>query len=253
MVPPRLRGNRFPARREPACNRSIPAPAGEPITRSTLSIFSRVYPRACGGTQLEYRVIAWCDGLSPRLRGNHRPDTARLPLERSIPAPAGEPDSRRPPMEHSRVYPRACGGTAFLQGANQRVIGLSPRLRGNRALGEIVPHDRRSIPAPAGEPVASEDRSSICTVYPRACGGTEYRRLAFAQTTGLSPRLRGNHPQGQRRDMDDRSIPAPAGELDYDAWRRKWVYPRACGASNSIVAWKHTCITLKLQCALSSI
>ena len=49
---------------------SIPARAGEPgriwITRALIT----VYPRACGGTLLYYWLSLFCQGLSPRVRGN---------------------------------------------------------------------------------------------------------------------------------------------------------------------------------------
>ena len=47
---PRLRGNRQRAGEEARQLRSIPAPAGEPGRRKSLTRPTSVYPRACGGT-----------------------------------------------------------------------------------------------------------------------------------------------------------------------------------------------------------
>ena len=70
--------------------------------------------------------------------------------ERSIPAPAGEPNQRSSHLYLRRVYPRACGGTACLVFLLWKVIGLSPRLRGNLpGAGEVL-SKFGSIPAPAG-------------------------------------------------------------------------------------------------------
>ena len=100
---------------------------------------SKVYPRACGGTPIgriaEQRTSR--AGLSPRVRGN--PSTL-LAANVSV----------------DRVYPRACGGT--VEHANQPpmlVMGLSPRVRGNRCQFEFRASCLRSIPARAGEPLPS--------------------------------------------------------------------------------------------------
>ena len=67
---PRVRGNRSPIRCDCVSNRSIPARAGEPITRDTGRCSDRVYPRACGGTATTPIRIPIASGLSPRVRGN---------------------------------------------------------------------------------------------------------------------------------------------------------------------------------------
>ena len=136
----------------------------------------------------------------------------------SIPARAGEPASCELRRRHSKVYPRACGGTAF--GATQPIpaMGLSPRVRGNRA--------------------RVERRRTLGRVYPRACGGTRSRLGIGNARYGLSPRVRGNPGMtliaphaGQSR-----SIPARAGEprvqlLISDTGQVR-VYPRACGGTS---------------------
>ena len=67
---PRLRGNqwRYLSWFRPV--RSIPAPAGEPVTVDRVQVNSGVYPRACGGTPIRYACAGQPHGLSPRLRGN---------------------------------------------------------------------------------------------------------------------------------------------------------------------------------------
>ena len=51
----------------------------------------------------------------------------------SIPAPAGEPAFRCVDRMLHGVYPRACGGTGEPPKGHLADLGLSPRLRGNRA------------------------------------------------------------------------------------------------------------------------
>ena len=108
---PRLRGNQVaPAKGRSRCG-SIPAPAGEPRTPVPGPAPPPVYPRACGGTGVNYALNTNQEGLSPRLRGNLRTTHAGLTCDGSIPAPAGEPCSLWSVKATTRVYPRACGGT----------------------------------------------------------------------------------------------------------------------------------------------
>ena len=73
-----------------------------------------VYPRVCGGTSFRQPIWSYCEGLSPRVRGNLRRGGGGGVGWRSIPACAGEPRqvARRP--RRDGVYPRVCGGTSAL-------------------------------------------------------------------------------------------------------------------------------------------
>ena len=90
-----------------------------------------------------------------------------------------------------------------------------------------------SIPACAGEPFAIRVLTRLLRVYPRVCGGT----WAFPHVTwlssGLSPRVRGNHTVYTKTIDGLRSIPACAGE-PRPCWQRHrlpQVYPRVCGGT----------------------
>ena len=184
-------------------------------------------------------------GLSPRVRGNQGY------LFRSIPASAGQPPALGVPLPVSGlsprvhaerpgsvrwVYPRECGATLFPAairvslnpvyprecGATARVIrcsskgiGLSPRVRGNRRRPGGADASRGSIPASAGQP------------HP---------------AYGLSPRVRGNRPDGHRQPLRPGSIPASAGQplAACKAYRRRWVYPRECGATRILRSWNRS-------------
>ena len=250
---PRLRGNLLRQRQARPGQRSIPAPAGEPTPSASGPPWTAVYPRACGGTRGTSAYNDGADGLSPRLRGNHFPVDRYVCAHGSIPAPAGEPVLVQAARPAQGVYPRACGGTRLKVDALLAVPGLSPRLRGNPLETTRSGGHARSIPAPAGEPrrpsldpsphavyprACGEPRwGRACRacgrVYPRACGGTVLSPLASKLTSGLSPRLRGNHRCQHGRTVELRSIPAPAGEPMSTGWSRKprAVYPRACGGT----------------------
>ena len=128
---PRVRGNlrRWPAARD--VSRSIPACAGEPTIECTYHQKGRVYPRVCGGTGLANLAVVIKQGLSPRVRGNHRVVVPWDCYPGSIPACAGEPPRPNRPPATGRVYPRVCGGTAGRQLLQDGAQGLSPRVRGN--------------------------------------------------------------------------------------------------------------------------
>ena len=149
---PRMRGNPAQPVEASGGDRSIPASAGEPASRTMCPRAVSVYPGECGGTTACASFPSTIESLSPRVRGESRP-THRDQC-------------------YARVYPRECGGTLDTSSVAASPSGLSPRVRGN--LGRIDVHHRRggSIPASAGEPSAARVAPSSCKVYPRECGGT---------------------------------------------------------------------------------
>ena len=191
---------------------SIPARAGEPAMNTISSPAAMVYPRACGGTVPSQARPTAAAGLSPRVRGNRRRLHQPPNRHRSIPARAGEPNLRNLSSDISKVYPRACGGTTPRGAMPDRWLGLSPRVRGNRA--DAGPPRRlcRSIPARAGEPKMFGQNTIQIPVYPRACGGTRKLPGRHRSDAGLSPRVRGNQVQVIWPSLAPRSIPARAGE-----------------------------------------
>ena len=209
---PRVRGNHRGFQQRDCQGRSIPACAGEPQTHSSPSRSRKVYPRVCGGTTVQGMDTTDDLGLSPRVRGNPIDPGLGQGRRGSIPACAGEPKCRTPAFPGGRVYPRVCGGTAWVQPPRHCPGGLSPRVRGNPTAEHNCRGNARSIPACAGEPATECTCRYTTPVYPRVCGGTQMLCGEPVARTGLSPRVRGNpgchrHCAGARR-----SIPACAGE-----------------------------------------
>ena len=157
----------------------------------------------------------------------------RLAQYRSIPARAGEPHPYLWPGPTSWVYPRACGGTSQRLSTTESILGLSPRVRGNRGPGLHLAQGCRSIPARAGEPVLITGGDDHQAVYPRACGGTANSRALADASAGLSPRVRGNPHHGRWQWRACGSIPARAGEPSEPGSPlvAQPVYPRACGGT----------------------
>ena len=129
---PRVRGSLQQCRRAPRIRWSIPACAGEPPQIPLSSLWREVYPRVCGGASLARMNDSGSSGLSPRVRGSRLSTKTWSPIERSIPACAGEPGAPTTSWSRSRVYPRVCGGAGIHLVYRSTGIGLSPRVRGSR-------------------------------------------------------------------------------------------------------------------------
>ena len=180
------------------------------------------------------REWPWPNGLSPRVRGNHRHGdvvTLRLlsglsprvrgnpcyavgsgPMTGSIPACTGEPGSRLTWRIPRRVYPRVYGGTLPYHHPHRKVHGLSPRVRGNRYGLACILSTVRSIPACTGEPDKLPIIGRMLVVYPRVYGGTRITNNPGAPEPGLSPRVRGNRASRSGDHRSVGSIPACTGE-----------------------------------------
>ena len=151
-----------------------------------------VYPRVYGGTGLPLALALGSAGLSPRVRGNQQQRRALVRNRRSIPACTGEPLIPGKVEKCIRVYPRVYGGTGEDAVPLIRVMGLSPRVRGNLYQHCHRHQQKRSIPACTGEPAVTPVLNLITRVYPRVYGGTEADGWVPSSPHGLSPRVRGN-------------------------------------------------------------
>ena len=130
---PRGRGKRAYGGDMGACQRSIPAWAGETARPQNISCLIEVYPRVGGGNSLCPSPTRRDAGLSPRGRGKPRRKVVWDYPRRSIPAWAGETKPYILSNPSIAVYPRVGGGNEDnldQAGAN---IGLSPRGRGKPA------------------------------------------------------------------------------------------------------------------------
>mgnify|MGYP006270475329 CR=1 FL=1 len=108
---PRLRGHHQIVANISNWSGSIPASAGAPIMCNSGYVSPRVYPRVCGGTNVQGVTERITAGLSPRLRGHRGQRRGSGRVLGSIPASAGAPHTVRCRGRHTGVYPRVCGGT----------------------------------------------------------------------------------------------------------------------------------------------
>ncbi len=230
---PRLRGSPDVAAMPLSETGSIPAPAGEPRRATGKSTCCTVHPRACGGAITVREAAILQSGPSPRLRGSRQLRRAERAVDRSIPAPAGEPYAGGLSRLGNAVHPRACGGAGYCAHGRPPERGPSPRLRGSHRGGARNPLREGSIPAPAGEPRPAGPGPHPAWVHPRACGGAHWRPPSPSHSRGPSPRLRGSPSRERPPACNNGSIPAPAGEPLSRRCRltSPRVHPRACGGA----------------------
>ena len=172
-------------------------------------------------------------GLSPRTRGNPFHCLTRFPGTGSIPAYTGEPRDHQVAGDHDGVYPRVHGGTQGEDATGYVDHGLSPRTRGNPLFATPYQSFMRSIPAYTGEPTPPALNRKPHPVYPRVHGGTTVPVSSTHQTTGLSPRTRGNPCKWHWPLSVTGSIPAYTGEpaVLCQSVGRSRVYPRVHGGT----------------------
>ena len=181
-------------------------------------------------------------GLSPRGRGNLHLCNGCAAGHGSIPAWTGEPVSGSRWSLRVAVYPRVDGGTMRIIAHSRTFEGLSPRGRGNLHYRHFYFSRARSIPAWTGEPMATDTKPIICTVYPRVDGGTYTLAAGSRVNNGLSPRGRGNRQAGRPRQSRRGSIPAWTGEphAKSNPDEPSRVYPRVDGGTHNFTSFIRT-------------
>ena len=187
----------------------------------------------CGAAHAVGDDVVYTPGLSPRVRGSPASCSFKSTIARSIPACAGQPPMDRMGHKKWRVYPRVCGAAQRCPLCICPPVGLSPRVRGSRAIF-VVAHPRiRSIPACAGQPAITWTIKTAKEVYPRVCGAAGAVFSDPDNDAGLSPRVRGSPITLRSATSTSRSIPACAGQPPiFTQWGRlEQVYPRVCGAA----------------------
>ena len=194
------------------CPRSIPARAGETSIFSTIREVLGVNPRACGGDPYLREKGIELEGQSPRVRGRRLHRGSETKTGRSIPARAGETKKNWKRRKQKGVNPRACGGDLGVGVFPTPHRGQSPRVRGRQHHITLYLAQDGSIPARAGETLASFVKVSPERVNPRACGGDMIVKTDTVSFSGQSPRVRGRPAVILITLPGLRSIPARAGE-----------------------------------------
>ena len=191
--------------------RVIPARAGNGTRPRCSSRRGSGHPRAGGERPNEGTKHRQTAGSSPRGRGTEAIFLSINPLERVIPARAGNGPPRHKARGRSSGHPRAGGERLGMPEDQQDGIGSSPRGRGTDGGETADRYTVRVIPARAGNGGRWARRPADRAGHPRAGGERPAARGGGPRQDGSSPRGRGTAgaevPEAER----PRVIPARAG------------------------------------------
>ena len=109
------------------------------------------YPRRHGGNELDRRILANAQGLSPQARGKLQSYEWYPRIFGPIPAGTGETSSWNVRSSRSRAYPRRHGGNSNTMSGIPAYLGLSPQARGKPILRPLEGAPPGPIPAGTGE------------------------------------------------------------------------------------------------------
>ena len=189
------------------------------------------HPRGCGeqGNGLpQHRITT---GSSPRVRGTDFLSFQMVNCARLIPAGAGNRTTFTWMMGSWPAHPRGCGEQGPARTGKEGYFGSSPRVRGTVAERGIFAHLSRLIPAGAGNRRPWSLRSDPAAAHPRGCGEQVVSFISRAGRVGSSPRVRGTVRLDKEPVINQRLIPAGAGNRW--CWTRSLAsltaHPRGCG------------------------
>ncbi len=192
---------------------------------------SSVHPRGCG-EHGDVAIQPVCvDGSSPRVRGTSQFSLCIRRIVRFIPAGAGNMTRQPFVVHHQPVHPRGCGEHGNESWGIENNVGSSPRVRGTYPRRININHNRRFIPAGAGNILHQSWAAALLAVHPRGCGEHALRVGAGMLPGGSSPRVRGTLQARRPHSEFVRFIPAGAGNMSPDGGVKHGlaVHPRGCG------------------------
>ncbi len=228
---PRVRGTEAAANLQRQFGRDIPARAGNGHTALTELRTMAGHPRACGERSLRKLPKHRAGGTSPRVRGTASPLERGHAHRRDIPARAGNGSHRLDPARPSPGHPRACGEREGWKSLVVSDRGTSPRVRGTDLVDMTRPGLIRDIPARAGNGCGQSGHTCQAPGHPRACGERSDFIFHLSAGCGTSPRVRGTVTVGVDVALEERDIPARAGNGSSTACVSAEIqgHPRACG------------------------
>ncbi len=182
--------------------------------------------------------IPTAPGSSPRVRGTseqHGEDEQGLRL---IPACAGNIRQTKVERRATSAHPRVCGEHVSDHSRFAVCLGSSPRVRGTSRERQKERHQRRLIPACAGNIPGQRQSEHISTAHPRVCGEHLVGSASWSSRYGSSPRVRGTWLGYWLAWGLARLIPACAGNMAW-AWSWAWdgaAHPRVCGEHIRVIS-----------------
>ena len=191
--------------------RFIPARAGNSHASGPKYRRAAVHPRPCGEQVRRGCGIYTLVGSSPPVRGTADGNTAAVSDRRFIPARAGNSNGLLLRKVYETVHPRPCGEQLNLFDGHFSSSGSSPPVRGTVLLSGASFTLLRFIPARAGNSRPLTETLCLIPVHPRPCGEQVLQTKHKIKICGSSPPVRGTDANIGREHIDDRFIPARAG------------------------------------------
>ena len=150
-------------------------------------------------------------GSSPRVQGTRHHVIGVIPVDRFIPACAGNAIPRSSRAGGETVHPRVCRErwSRFVNRSFSR--GSSPRVQGTHFDRLAVRLFQRFIPACAGNARYRRRGRQVGAVHPRVCRERAWIRRVIRWADGSSPRVQGTLFFFRERFDGMRFIPACAG------------------------------------------
>ena len=178
-----------------------------------------VHPRLCGEHQVR---LGFCDisiGSSPPVRGTLKLCVGRRWVQRFIPACAGNTFGSSLPISSQPVHPRLCGEHVPCHAIARALGGSSPPVRGTLFKFGQFPRHTRFIPACAGNTSTRRLVRRKPAVHPRLCGEHNKRGPKRKFHHGSSPPVRGTPLSSPANYLQQRFIPACAGNTSFCSTR----------------------------------
>ena len=208
---PLARGTRTGAGRPSRLRRFIPARAGNTRLDTGCTGSATVHPRSRGEHGSGTGEDVAKRGSSPLARGTPPPCRPTRPIERFIPARAGNTLRFEGRQDRAAVHPRSRGEHGRRVSLVESLPGSSPLARGTQPrIGASFPV-LRFIPARAGNTEAAPVGSIRPSVHPRSRGEHSPRAVRSTCLYGSSPLARGTQRPEAACTGPGRFIPARAG------------------------------------------
>ena len=150
-------------------------------------------------------------GSSPRTRGTPEPLDLGGAAAQFIPADAGNATCSTESTCLFPVHPRGRGERSPCSSISFATGGSSPRARGTQLRVTVETLNLRFIPADAGNASHGLVRGRHAAVHPRGRGERKSSSQLAARSCGSSPRTRGTLLMATSAAVQQRFIPADAG------------------------------------------
>ena len=169
------------------------------------------------------------------MRGTYGTSSVPTGSPRFIPARAGNISIALSTKGLTPVHPRTCGEHRKWGRLTRQRDGSSPHVRGTYKVSAGELGLRRFIPARAGNIRPKQPDHSHKAVHPRTCGEHFQCPAKGDVHTGSSPHVRGTSLRTIKTPLNDRFIPARAGNMGvlHAPTLPSTVHPRTCGEHTS--------------------